>query len=181
MNEYENLRKHAGWFVALGVGLILLGIIAVGDVMATTILSVILFGWLLVVGGIVQTVHAFWVRHWSGLLLQLAIGILNVVVGLMIVANPASSVAALTLLIASFFVVGGLFRIVMAASEHLPGRGWAILSGVINVLLGVFIWAHWPVSAFWVIGLFIGIDLIFTGWWFISLGMTSRRVIAAAT
>jgi uncharacterized membrane protein HdeD (DUF308 family) len=109
------------------------------------------------------------------LLLQLSIGILNIIVGLLIIANPGASALALTLLMAAFFMVGGVFRIVSAAQHHFPGRGWAMFSGVVNIILGILIWAQWPSSAFWVIGMFIGIDLIFTGWWFITLTTLARR------
>ncbi|MDB6017971.1 MAG: uncharacterized protein JWR19_2460 [Pedosphaera sp.] len=172
----NNVRNFKGWFVALGVVLIVLGTIAIAAAVVTTLVSVMLFGWLLLLGGIIQSVHAFWVRPWSGLLLQLLIGVLNIIVGLLIVANPGASALALTLLMAAFFFVGGVFRIITAVRDHFPGRGWALFSGCINILLGVLIWAQWPASAFWVIGLFIGVDLLFTGWWFITLTLLSRRI-----
>ncbi len=175
-DNYDNIARHRVWFIALGAALIVLGIIAIGASFATTLISIMVFGWLLLIGGIFQGVHALWVRPWSGLLLQFFIGVLNIIVGLLIIGNPGSSVLALTLLIAAFFMVGGVFRIITAASEHFPGRGWALFSGLVDVLLGLLIWAHWPVSAFWVIGLFIGIDLIFTGWWFVALALTERRL-----
>lgn len=181
MNGHENVRKHFGWFIALGIALLLLGVIGLVDVVTTTLFSVIFFGWLLLIGGIVQIFHAFRVRSWSGLLLQLLLGILNIVVGLLIIANPASSALALTLLLAYFFIIVGVIRIVMASPEHIPGRGWAIFSGIIDILLGILIRVHWPSSAFWVIGLFIAIELLLSGFWFISLGFGSRRVIPAAT
>lgn len=179
MNGYDEIKRNTGWFVALGVALIVLGTIAIITAVFTTLISVMVFGWLLLIGGIVQSVHAFFVRPWSGLLLQLLIGVLNIIVGLLIVANPGASALALTLLMAAFFIVGGLFRIITAAREHVPGRGWTLFSGIINILLGVLIWMQWPASAFWVIGLFIGIDLVFTGWWFIALSLMSRRLISS--
>ncbi|HWF17876.1 MAG TPA: HdeD family acid-resistance protein [Verrucomicrobiae bacterium] len=175
MNAYDEVKRHTGWFIALGVALIVLGSIAIITVVLTTLISVMIFGWLLLIGGIFQAVHAFWVRPWSGLMLQLFIGVLNIVVGLLMVLNPGASALALTLLMAAFFVVGGVFRLVSAADAHFPGRGWALFSGVINILLGVLIWLQWPASAFWVIGMFIGIDLIFTGWWFITLATLAHR------
>ena len=181
MNGHENIRKHFGGFIALGVALVVLGAIGLVEVVTTTLFSVFFFGWLLIIAGIVQAVHAFRVRPWSGLLLQLLVGILDIIIGLFIIANPGSSALALTLLIAFFFIVGGVVRIVMAVPEHFPGRGWAIFNGVINVLLGILIWVHWPASAFWVIGLFIAVELFLTGLWFIALGVGARRVIAAAT
>ncbi|MDB6020583.1 MAG: uncharacterized protein JWQ04_440 [Pedosphaera sp.] len=181
MNGYDGIKKHMALFIALGVALIVLGSVAIIAAVATTLISVMVFGWLLLIGGIIQSVHSFWVRPWSGLLLQLLIGILNIIVGLLIVANPGASALALTLLMAAFFTVGGVFRIVTAADEHFPGRGWALLSGLINILLGILIWAQWPSSAFWVIGMFIGIDLIFTGWWFIALATLARRLTGPTT
>jgi uncharacterized membrane protein HdeD (DUF308 family) len=180
MNGYDGIRRRVGWFIALGVALIFLGCVAMAAAATTTFVSVILFGWLLLIGGIIQSVHAFWVRPWSGLVLQLVIGILNIIVGLLMVANPGASAVALTLLIAAFFFVGGLFRIILAAVEHFPHRGWTLFTGVIDILLGILIWAQWPASAFWVIGLFIGIDLIFTGWWFVALGIAARRLPSQA-
>jgi uncharacterized membrane protein HdeD (DUF308 family) len=180
-NVYENVREKKGWFIALGVALIILGTIAVATAVITTLISVMIFGWLLLIGGIVQSVHAFWVRPWKGLLLQLLIGVLNLIVGLLIVANPGASALALTLLMAAFFMVGGVFRIITAARSHFPGRGWALFNGIINVVLGVLIWAQWPASAFWVIGLFIGVDLIFTGWWFVALATAAGRLPTSAT
>ncbi|HLX70468.1 MAG TPA: HdeD family acid-resistance protein [Verrucomicrobiae bacterium] len=180
MNGHENVRKHFGWFIALGVALLVLGGIGLAAVATTTLFSILLFGWLLLIGGIAQVIHAFRVRPWSGLMLQLLVGILNIIVGLFIIANPASSALALTLLLSYFFIIAGIIRIVMAA-EHIPGRGWSIFSGIIDVLLGLLIRAHWPSSALWVIGLFIAVDLFLTGLWFIELGIFGRKVTASTT
>lgn len=176
MNTYDAVKRNWGWFIALGVLLIILGVIAIGTAVAATLISVLIFGCLLFIGGIFQIVHAFWVRTWSGMALQLFIGILNIIVGLLIIGNPGASALALTLLMAAFFIVGGVFRVAMSLDVHAPGRGWGIVSGIIDIILGVLIWIHWPTTAFWVIGLFIGIDLIFTGWWFITLAMLGRHI-----
>src|SRR5258707_15621660 len=122
MNGYDEVKRNTGWFVALGVALIVLGTIAILTAVLTTLVSVMVFGWLLLIGGIIQSVHAFWVRPWSGLLLQLLIGVLNIVVGLLIVANPGAGALGLTLLMAAFFIVGGLFRIITAVRDRFPGR-----------------------------------------------------------
>lgn len=183
MNEfiesYNDVRRNSGWFVGLGIVLIVLGTVAIATAVFTTLISVMVFGWLLLIGGIVQCIHSFWVRPWSGLLLQLFVGALNIIVGLLIVANPGASALALTLLMAAFFIVGGLFRIITAVREHIPSRGWALFNGIINILLGIMIRMQWPASAFWVIGLFIGIDLVFTGWWFVTFSVMARRLISS--
>lgn len=181
MNGYdERIRQNRGWFIALGIALIILGLIAISTAAFTTLISIMIFGWFLIIGGVIEGVHAFRVRPWSGLLLELLIAVLSIIIGLLIVANPGASALAMTLLLAAFFVVGGLFRLVHAASEHFPGRGWMLFSGLVNIFLGVLIWVHWPVSAFWVIGMFIGIDLLFTGWWYVTVATMSGRLISHA-
>lgn len=175
MDAYDSVRRHSGWFTTLGAALIILGVVAIAMAIVTTLISVMIFGWLLLIGGIMQTVHAFWVRPWTGLLLQVLMGVLNIIVGLLIVGNPGASALALTLLMAAFFAVGGVFRIVNAVDEQFPARGWAIFSGFVNILLAILIGARWPASAFWVIGTFIGIDLLFTGWWFVTLSTLAKR------
>ncbi len=94
----------------------------------------------------------------------------------MVVGNPAVSAVALTLLIAVFLMIGGLFRILTALTVRFHHWIWVLLNGVISLLLGVMIWSQWPVSGLWVIGLFIGIDLIFYGWSLIMLAMAVRSI-----
>jgi uncharacterized membrane protein HdeD (DUF308 family) len=141
-----------------------------------TIATVALFGWLLLIGGILSLVHAFMRRRWGGFFLELFAGILYGLVGLMMLFNPVASAEALTLLIAVFLMVGGVFRIVTALSVRFHHWIWLLLNGVISLLLGVLIWRQWPASGLWVIGLFIGIDLIFYGWSLIMLGLTVKSI-----
>ena len=109
------LKRNWGWFLGLGIALLVLGTIALGASVATTIVSVWLFGWLLIIGGVLEAVHAFWrEKGWGGFFIDLLTGILYVVVGFMIVANPAETAVTLTLLIALFLMFGGIFRIVVA-------------------------------------------------------------------
>ena len=172
----REVKRHAGWFIALGVVLIGLGVIALGAAGFVTLASVLLFGWLLVIAGIMQGVHAVRVRRWGGFTRHLLGGVLSLVVGLLIVANPAAGALSLTLLLAAFFLVGGIFRIVAALSFQFPGRGWAVLGGLVTLLLGIMIWREWPGSGVWVLGTFVGIDLIFDGWSLVMTGMAARQL-----
>jgi uncharacterized membrane protein HdeD (DUF308 family) len=171
----QAIRHKSGWFIALGIGLIILGMIALGSSVVATLVSVLFIGWLLVIGGMMQTVHAFGVGQWSGFFLRLFAGLLTLVVGILVISNPAAGAVSLTLLLAAFFMVGGLFRITAALTHPLPGRGWILLSGAVTLLLGIFIWAEWPVSGLWVIGTFVGIDMLFDGWSLVTLGLAVRR------
>jgi uncharacterized membrane protein HdeD (DUF308 family) len=172
----EHLKRRWIWFVALGVVLVLLGAVAVGWAFLATIASVIFLGWLMLAGGILQAVHAFSNRRWGGFFLELLAGVLYVVVGVMMILNPAAGALALTLLIAAFLIVGGAFRIAAGLSARFHHQGWLVLHGAINVLLGILIWTQWPVSGLWVIGLFVGIDMIFNGWALIMLGIAAKNL-----
>jgi uncharacterized membrane protein HdeD (DUF308 family) len=172
----EEVRRTWGWFLALGIVLVFLGMMALGRSVLTTLVSVVVFGWFLLLAGILSVVHAFWRRRWGGFLVELFAGILYAVFGLMVVGNPAVSAVALTLLIAVFLMIGGLFRIFTALTVRFHHWIWVLLNGVISLLLGLMIWSQWPVSGLWVIGLFIGIDLIFYGWSLIMLAMAVRSI-----
>ena len=85
----------------------------------------------------------------------------------------------ITLLLVASFLVGGVLRIVTAAAERFPAWPWAVLTGVVDLVLGVMIASGWPESSLWVIGLFLGIDLIFHGWSWVILALTVRTYAAA--
>lgn len=175
----ESLRKNWGWVLGLGILMVVLGTIAVGSACLMTIASVLLFGWLLIVGGALEAIHAFWRKAWGGFFIGLLGGILYVVVGFMIVANPAASAVALTLLISMFLIVGGAFRLVTALAVRVQHWPWLALHGVVNLVLGIMIWRQWPVSGLWVIGLFVGIDLLLNGWSLVMLGLSAKRLPAS--
>jgi uncharacterized membrane protein HdeD (DUF308 family) len=177
----DALTQHWGWFLGLGIVLILLGTVALGSAVLMTIASVLLFGTLLIVGGALQAVHAFWRRGWNGFFIDLLGGVLYLVVGAMIAANPAASAVALTLLIAVFLIVGGVFRIAGALAVRVQHRPWLLLYGIVNLVLGIMIWRQWPFSGLWVIGLFVGIDMIFNGWSLVMLAVSAKNLPRAAT
>jgi|SRR5690242_7749769 uncharacterized membrane protein HdeD (DUF308 family) len=172
----EEVRKHSTWFLLLGIALVVVGIIAVGSAVAMTIVSVMFLGWLLIIGGVFEVIHGFRHRPWSGFFINLLGGVLYAVVGVAMVTNPALAAVTLTLLIAIMLIVAGVFRLFIAFSTPLHHRGWLILNGAISILLGAMIWRSWPLSGLWVIGLFIGIDMIFDGWTEIALALSARKL-----
>jgi len=171
----EELRRHWGVCVVLGIASVILGTVALGASGIVTLASVLFFGWMLVFGGAVQAVHAFWFRRWGGFFRHLLGGVLGIVVGGLMVARPLAGAESITLLLAAFFVVGGVFRIMAALAVRFPSWGWTLMSGVVTLLLGIIIWRQWPISGLWVIGTFVGIDLIFDGWSLVMLGTTARQ------
>ncbi len=172
----EELKKKWGWFLALGVLLIVVGTIALGSAFLMTVFSMVLLGWLMVFGGILEAVHAFACKKWSGFFIDLLTGLLYLVVGFMILANPAATAEVLTLLIAVFLIFGGIFRVVLSIGVQYQNWGWLLLHGVISVVLGVLIWRQWPESGFWVIGMFVGIDMIFNGWTLVMLSLAAKNM-----
>ncbi len=176
----DELRKKWGWFVALGIVLIIGGTIALGAAFSMTVFSVFFLGWLMIAGGVLEAVHAFGCKRWSGFFIDLLTGLLYIVVGFMCVANPGATAVALTLLIAVFLIFGGIFRVVIAVIMRYQNWAWLLLHGAIDLLLGILIWRQWPLSGLWVIGLFVGIDMILNGWTLVMLGLTAKNLPTTA-
>lgn len=177
----EELKSKWGWFLGLGIVLIVAGTIALGSAFLMTVFSMMLLGWLMIVGGVLEAIHAFGCKKWSGFFIDLLTGILYLVVGFMIVANPEASAVALTLLMAMFLIFGGIFRVVLALVVRYQHWGWVLLHGAINLVLGILIWRQWPLSGLWVIGLFVGIDMIFNGWSLVMLGLAAKNMPTGTT
>ena len=111
------------WFLVLGVALIVLGVLALGASVFVTLVTVLIFGWFLLIGGVMQVIQALAAIRWHGSLLYLLVGILDAIIGLVIVTHPALAVEALTLFLAALFLARGLFRIPAALVMPLPNRG----------------------------------------------------------
>lgn len=172
----EGLRRNWAWALALGITLIVLGMVALYAAVFTTVVSVILFGWLLIIGGALQTAHGCWRRQWSGFFIDLLTGVLYLVVGFMLVSQPVEGAEALTLMLAVALVFIGAMRIVVSLTSHFQHWVWLLLNGVVTLVLGIIIWQGWPVSGLWVIGLFIGIDMLFYGWALVMLAVGVRNL-----
>jgi len=179
--EVETLRGYWVWFLALGVAMVALGTVAISWACLTTITvaATWLFGFLLLTGGITEVINAFSSGRWSGTLVHLLIGLLYMVAGFVIIEQPENSAVQLTLIIAFFLIVSGIFRIAFALSERFTGWPWVLLNGGINLLLGLLIYKQWPDSGLWVIGLFVGIEMIFNGWAWIMLAVSIRRSLVS--
>jgi uncharacterized membrane protein HdeD (DUF308 family) len=180
MVGFDVVQRNWGWFLALGIVQIVLGTIALGESFLMTIFSVIMLGWLLIIGGISSIVHAFVERQWSGFFIDLLTGLFYAVAGFMMITNPGESAVTLTLVISMFLIIGGIFRIVEAVMGALPHRGWVLLNGVVTLALGIMIWRRWPLSGLWVIGLFVGIEMLLYGWSLVMLAIAAKRMPASA-
>jgi len=161
------------WSLFLGVIYILVGMIAIATPLEVALFSALFFGVLLTMSGIAGLVHSFWQRGWAGFFANLFAGLLATFIGLILIFDSAASIVVITFIVATYFLLGGIFKMIFAIfHQNLPHRGALIFSGIIGIILGTLILVHWPSSAFWVIGTFIGIDLIFYG---VSLLSASRK------
>ncbi len=178
--EFEKLRHKWGWFLTLGIVMLILGTVAFVIAPAATIGTVLVLGWLLVVSGVVEAVHAFRMRKWSGIFLHLVGGILGILIGLLVVTHPVAGALAWTLLFASFFTVIGIFRMVAAIRLKFPSWGWAVFDGAVTLLLGILLWAEWPWSGFWFMGIAVGISLVVRGWAYVMLAFALHSLPVAS-
>ena len=168
-------RKNWGWFVALGIVLILVGAYCIWAEMAATLASMVVLGAVLVVAGIVRLISVFTARSIGyGILLLLA-GIFELIVGLILIEHPAIGALTITLFVAMLLLVGGVFRFFSALWFRMPHYEWVALSGVVSLILGILLWVQWPFSALWFIGFAVGVSLIFDGAAWTSLGLRLKK------
>jgi uncharacterized membrane protein HdeD (DUF308 family) len=172
----EPLRVKWGWIVALGVVFLIAGLIALGSVVMATVVSVAIVGAMMLVSGIAEIVSAFSMKSWGRFFLWVLLGALYVVAGLLTFRNPILAAGILTLLLGISLIVSGFLRIFLATQmkEGTPWV-WVAVSGVVTALVGGMILAQWPVSSLFVLGIFLGIDLVFAGAGWISMGLALKN------
>ena len=175
-SEIETLRAKWGWIVALGVIYSVAGLIALGSVLTATVASVFIVGIMMLIAGVAEVINAFQVKTWGKFLFWVLLGVLYIVAGFVTFENPLFAAALLTLLLACALMVSGIMRIILGFSMK---RGmpwiWVVLSGVVTLLLGLIILNHWPVSSLYILGLLLGIDLVFAGASWIGMGLSLRK------
>jgi uncharacterized membrane protein HdeD (DUF308 family) len=172
------LRNLWWLFLAFGLVLVLIGILAVSSAFVATLVSVVFFGVLLLIAGGTEVIYALTliVGRQPGIGIHLLSAALYLLVGVFMLEDPVRAATVITLLLVASFLVGGVLRIVTAVAERFPAWPWAVLTGVVDLVLGVMIASGWPESSLWVVGLFVGIDLIFHGLSWVVLALTVRTL-----
>ncbi|ADJ29800.1 HdeD family acid-resistance protein [Nitrosococcus watsonii] len=173
---FGELGKNWGWFMALGILFIVLGTIALGMSVAFTVATVLFFGFLLLLGGVLQIVDAFKCKGWKSILLHVLIALLYVAAGVLLITEPIAGSLVLTAILGGAFVATGILRIVMGLQLKSSGAGWGwvVFSGVVSLILGGMILFEWPLSALWVIGLLVAVEMIFHGWSYVMIALAAR-------
>jgi uncharacterized membrane protein HdeD (DUF308 family) len=174
--ELAPLRAKWGWILTLGIIYVMVGVIALGSVVMTTAASVFVVGIMMVIGGIAEVINAFQVKMWGKFILWLLLGALYIVAGFFTFQNPLLAAAILTLMLGVTLTASGIMRIVLAfgMKEGMPWV-WVIVSGIVTLLLGLVILSRWPVSSLYVLGIFLGIDLVIAGAGWIGVALSLRK------
>jgi uncharacterized membrane protein HdeD (DUF308 family) len=170
------VRSKWGWFVVLGIVTLVVGVVALGNLLVATVASVYFVGIMMLIAGGFEIAQSFGVKTWGGFFWWLLGGVFYVIAGFVALSNPLLASFVLTLLLAASLFASGLVRI-WAGYKHWSssGSGWIIAAGIITALAGLVIALGWPVNSLWVLGMFLAIDLIFQGWTCIALGLALRK------
>ncbi|MBR0841508.1 HdeD family acid-resistance protein [Bradyrhizobium liaoningense] len=170
------LHAKWGWIVALGVVYLIAGFVALGSVVMATVASVLVVGAMMIVAGVAEIIGAFQLKSWGKFLVWAVLGVLYVVAGFLTFENPLLAAVLLTLFLGASLIASGAIRLFLAFSmKRETPWVWVALSGAITLLLGLLIVARWPVNSVYILGLFLGIDLIMAGAGWISLGFSLKR------
>ena len=172
---FGEVRRNWGWLLGLGIIFVILGIIGMGMTFAVTMASVMMFGVLLLVGAGAQFVDAAKCKGWKGIISHILIAFLYFVAGIGAIFDPLGASSMLTLMLAGALIFIGLARGLMAFQMRSVGNWfWPLLGGLVSIILGVVILAHWPVSGLWIIGLFVSVELIVNGWSYIFVSLAAK-------
>ncbi len=170
----ETVRRHSLWYLIQGALMILGGILALIYPIVSSVAVVLFLGWVLIVSGVVQGISLIDARNVPHFWLQLVSVVLSIVVGLLLIRNPQQGLLTVTLLLIVFFMVEGFSKVIFSLTiRPFPNWGWILVSGIIGILLSLFLWANLPVTAIWLLGLLVGIQLISEG---AALGYLAWRV-----
>ena len=175
-NNVQYVKQKSNLLIVIGFILIVLGCLALGYQFMATVFSVYFIGTLILIAGIAQTINSFNLKGFGQTALWAVMGILYIIVGLISFFRPIAVSSALTLVIAILLIMSGFTQIFASFSNrNLPRWGWVLTSGIITLILGLMIITGWPYDSLWVLGMFLGIDLIFQGFAYVAIGFAVKN------
>lgn len=179
----SNDGMHEVWLLFVGSGLLMavLGAILIAFSVYTTKAIVLLFGCMLVVAAVIQLANSCWARRWKGFTVSIFLGILYLTMGFVLIEHLMQTAVAGTLVVAAGLMIAGLVRIILSPLERWVGWQLSLCSGVLSLILGIGIWREWPFSGLWVIGFFVGLEMIMNGLVWIKLGTSVRHLHPAVS
>jgi len=176
----ELVKKATGWFIAIGVLFIVLGIFAIAEPFAAGLGVTLLVGWLLVIGAVAHFIAAFKGGGARHVILQLLVGIVYLIGGLYFLTHTIMGVGTLTLLLSGVILAEGVLEVLAYFRlRNMHAAPWLLINGVVTLLLGGLIWFHWPSSSVWAIGTLVGVNLLMTGISRLMLGLAARKLASA--
>jgi uncharacterized membrane protein HdeD (DUF308 family) len=161
--EIAEIRKSWGWFLVIGILLMILGALCIVKAQTATAFSILVLGWILMISGVLWLINAFRTITWPIFFLYLLNALIRGGVGYLLIRHPNAGAEGVTMLLGMLFIVGGLFRAAGASVIKFPWWGWTVLAGLVSVGLGVYVLAMYPVASTFFVGIVIGVDLIFDG------------------
>ena len=177
----DDVKRASTWSIVLGILMILAGMLAIADSAFAGVLVVYVVAWTAIFNGVMQIIYGFRAHSGGRVILEIILGLLYIVAGVYILMHPLPGLLALTLVLACFLVVYGIFALVLAFQlRPLSGWGWVLFDAIVTILLGFLIWRHWPANSEWVIGTLVGISLIISGVSRLGFSMAVRKVTTRA-
>ena len=176
----SDIVRHAStWSILCGAALIVLGVLAMGSPALAAVAVNAVISWLIVLAGVVHLSLAFYAHKAGSVLWKLLVGIAYVFFGVYLIAHPALGVVSLTLVLASLFLVEGIFDVALFFQMRaIGGSGWILADGIITLALGLMIYLQWPSSSNWAIGTLVGVSLIVSGVTRLMLSLAVRKATA---
>ncbi len=177
----SKIKKGWRWLLAMGISFIIIGGISIFKFLTTTIVSLYILGFVIMFSGIGYAIYSFkfWKYNWAKFSQYLILGIIYIVASFVIIQDPLRSAFPITIFIAVFYMVVGVWRTISSFRFRLPRAFLEFLGGIIALIFGILIWLEWPSSSLWVIGLFVGIDIILTGIYFTALSLFAKKLITS--
>ena len=177
----SGMKKASGWSIALGILMIVAGLIAMVEPGVSGLFIALIVGWSAIFNGFAQIMYAFRTHGGTHVALEIILGIIYNIAGVYLIMHPVGSLLALTLLLACFLLVYGIFALVLAfrMRPH-NGWGWVLFDGIITILLGALIWKHWPINSEWVVGTLFGISIFISGITRLMVSLAIRSMASSA-
>jgi len=180
----QTIRHHWVLFLSEGIALLILGMLAIFLPALASLAAAVVFGWLLLLSGIIGLIATIRARHAPGLWWSLLSALLGIVAGALLLGWPMQGVFSLTAVLIAFLLIEGVLSIFYAL-EHRRGLsarwGWMLASGLVDLVLGIILFAGLPGTAVWALGLLIGVNMIFGGWALIVMALEARSPATSAT
>jgi uncharacterized membrane protein HdeD (DUF308 family) len=173
----ENVKRDAGWLTFAGIVTVIGGVLAIAMPFVAGVAVTTFVGVFLVVGGLLRVWFGFKAQSWGGTIVALLLGVLMTAAGVLMVAQPMVGLASITLFLAAYFLVAGIFEVMLAFElKGNTGWVWMLFGGIVSVMLSFMLYSNWPLSGAWAVGTLFGVHLLFAGMAQLSIGSAAKTV-----